>query len=627
MYGSVHAALGAESKGYNAVLYYDSSGGPYGQHYPDVVEGPFHLAMWATHSQFYTREIVLNGIDLYKSREIWPWVTESYDPATLFRDLMSFSNAAGRLSFWIKGDATYNGTPSGVPSSSRYLWSYTLEARNRGNTVMSQVFFCIDTDRQMYAKIMSGNGASSTVVSWGSPIALPSDDQWHFYAVSWDYLAGTVKIQHNGSSVSSSIFATNGNNSTNEWVYNTDEELYRLRGGKIINVLKSHLPISDITLETGPQVFASNSDIWPSSQWPSFTVTTRPTDTPLEGIFNDEPVNAWATVAELARSTMSMYRANELDNVEFLPPSYFGEATQMTASYTVDTDTNAQPFQIEADPAKSRNVVTVKYTEQAVDIYYSSCLSLTTSYDIPPGVTDITFTLDSPVAEIHGAADPYGTYWTLTNLTAANITTGWAATPTDYPFMTVNTAADGSGTVLPATSVGAVIVGNTATTATVRFTNRTNGTVYLANNNQANDGIPQLPSLRLLGYVVNSADGYVTQRDAGTISSRRERATDTEIPWISYRETATRLAGWLVSTVSRPRAEITAVVQGDPRRVPGELVNLGDSFKTHASGTWRVLSVAHNADGAEFTQTVRMVEVLPIGAWDPSTWDNVVWGE
>jgi hypothetical protein len=618
-YGSVHAGLDA-ARGYNYVMYWDTTGGPYGKRYPQIVEGPFHTAMWATHTQNFTQELVFDAVDLYKSAEVFPWVSENYPKSQYLQDLFSFNNAAGRISFWVRGDATYAGTPTNVPAGNRYLVNFSMDVRHPNGTSIGKVSTYIDTDRNLYIQMGNDTNGYQTLF-WSGNLQLPTDGNWHFYSVTWSYLDGAMTVMRDGFTASTSQFATEGRNGVTSW-YADDAELYRL-GGRINTNLRSHLPISDIILESGIEVYNVYADVWPTAVWPSFTAVSRATMSQLEGVFNDTPVNAWDTLADLAQSVMAMYRANEFDGVEFLPPSYWGESAQLVPDFIADTEVNAQDLAVSHDPSKSRNVVTVQFTDTSVGLTISNCLQLTTSTPITPGTTEMTFTLDFPVAEVHGASDPYAAWWTVDNVTAFMVSSGSA--PVNKHFMAINAMPDGSGPVYyAANSVTAKILRFTSTTVTLQFINKTGKVMYLANNSSGD--IPY-PSLRILGYVVKTADAYVTERDAGSISKRRERAMEVEVAWITDRTTAYQLASSMVTVLARPRAEVGVVVQGDPRRYPGQLVTLVDSEGTRASGSWRVLGIAHNGSGAEFTQNLQLIRVPPVGIWDVTDWDDSIWGE
>lgn len=619
-YGSIKAALDAPY-GFNYSMYWTPTEAAVGIRYPEFVEGPFHSAVWACHTEDLTVEIVLQATDLYRADEHWPWVTENYLPGQYLQDLFSLDNSSGRISFWVRGDATYAGTPPNVSSGNRYLFSFVHEARNSSNALLGRVWVYMEpTDRNLYVQ-MGNDAGGTTTLFWASSITLPTDGAWHLYSVAWDFQAGGVKIRRNGLTGSSTTWSDSENNTTG-W-YATDEALYAA-GGKITTTFRSHLPVSDIIMEAGQEVYDTWADLWPTMPWPSFTAITRPTNQAIEAVIDDSPVNAWDTLASLSKAVGAWFRANEWDSMELLPQSYFGEPDQQVIEYVVDTEVNAQELNVVHDPSKSRNVVTVKFSETLVDENVSRVLQLTSSATIPKGTSTQVFTLEQPVAEIHGALDPYGSTWNITKLTAANVTTGPSAIPTNVHWMTLNTKPDGTGTVISLATITARIIEYTQTTVTIKFVNNTAYVLYLANNYQ---GDQQLPFLGILGYAARVTDGYVTERDPGSIGTRRERAMEVEFPWVQTRWHAQQLASQLVSLLARPRPEVTVEVMGDPRRVPGALVSLEDAEGTQAEGTWRVLSVTHNADGPQYTQTLQLVGTLPVAEWDEGLWDHSVWGE
>lgn len=624
-YGSIHAGLEAPL-GYAYALYWDRDGAAnVGVRYPRFVEGPFQSAVWACHTLDLVYEVVFMADDLYRANEIWPWVRENYFEGQYLQDLLSLSNACGRISFWVRADPYWPDKPSFLGDGDRYRFSFVLESRNADNTLLGRVWFYMDPTSTSPRLHMGSDAGGTTVRIWDSSVALPTDSEWHQYALSWDFVAGTATLMLDGVEDSSNIWAVNGDNDTSGW-YTTDQDLHDA-GGRIRTYLRTHMPMSDVILETGSQVTTGFSDLWPTPAWPSFTVTTRPTGQNIEAIPDDSPVNAWDTLADIARNTLSMYRANEWDSFELLPPTYFGEPEQQAIEYVTDTEVNAQELAIIADPSKSRNVVTIQFPETTVDQLYTTCLAVSSSVPLAPGINDYVFTLDTPVVEIHGAAEAiYGSTWDITSLDFAEIAAGPGAVSPNIHYMTVNHSADGGSVVLDhPLSVSAKIRGNTQTTVTVRFNNRTGRTVYLANNYDSGD--IKLPFLRILGYCIKGVEAYTTERDPGTIGFRRERSMEVGMNWIQDRWTAQQVAAKLVSKLSRPRPQVTVEVMGDPRRVPGQLVSLSDAVSTRAKGQWRVLGIAHNADGPSFTQTLRLVKVDPMAVWDGSSWDHSVWGE
>lgn len=618
LYGSVHAAQDS-ALGYNYALYYDTTTvtNPYGVQYPQEVDGPFHSAMFACVQDKYIQEIVLDAVDLYSvTTHPSPWVAETYPPDRIGQDQFSLTEASGRISFWVRGDAHASSPSIGFGGD---IWSYRLTLQDKTGVNLGRVWASIDNSRNLNVQ-MGTQSTSFSTIAFG--LSLPTDGNWHFYSIAWSWFDGTAKVMRDGTTSTSSYWATNGNNGTTGW-YNTDADVYAA-GGKISNTVRSRMPMSDVCIESGYEVYTDNfAGVWPTSPYPSFTATARPTNQSIQAVGGTTPVNAWDTIASLAQSVMAMYRCDETDNFEFLPPTYFGESAQLVSSAVVDTDVNAQDLDVHTDSSKSRNVVTVIFSDTKVDTGYSACMTLTQSTEIPRGVSTLTFTLDETIAEIHGASAPYDPWWTLTNLTSAQVTAG--TSPNNAHWMSVNSKTDGSGTVVSVTSVTAKIVSYTSSTVTLRFTNKLPASAWLVNNYQGDN---TLPFMKILGYVVRTADGYIIERDSGSIGTRRERSLETEVEWVQDRVVAQRVASEMVTMLARPRSQVQVLVQGDPRRTPGQLVTLSDAQGTQADGTWRVMSIDHNGDGPEYTQTLELVYVPPVGKWDTLPgWDESIWSK
>lgn len=618
MYGSLHAIQDAD-KGYNYAITSDGVDNNIGKRYPEVVEGPFHTGMFACQKQNFSQKIYIDAIDLYKSKEVIPPAfAEPSRNLFLLQDQLSQNGHAGRLSFWVRGDTwDTTGLPSGIQP---FPFNFYIKGQLADNSTYAAVQVWL-TGAGVLTTHMGSDATGYGTLAWGSSFNLPQDGEWHFYSISWDLFGGEMSVMRDGIKSTSTYWDTNNYNVVN-YPYDTDAEVYAA-GGVIDNWGWFQIPVSDFQIEAGYD-FEYFDDQWPVAPWPSFTAHTRPTYTPAEVITGATPVNAWDTLAELARNTLSAYRANEDDEFEFFPPKYFGESTQLIPATVVDTEVNAQDLAVSVDPSKVRNVVTVSFEESKVDEGFSTVLALSTATSIPRGTSTQTFTLDVEIAEIHGASDPYAYWWTLTNASAGQVSAGtWPSY--NLHFMTVNTKSDGSGTVLPIQSVSAKILDFTSSSVTLQFTNKTSSTAWLANNYQ---GDVQMPYLRILGYAVRRSDGYVTERDEGSVAVRRERSLEAEMGWIQDRSTAQALASALVTKLARPRGELEVQVQGDPRRVPGDLVTIADAQGTQAEGTWRVLSVVHDGAGAKYLQTLRMVHVLPVAVWDQAPgWDEAIWGE
>lgn len=603
MYGSLHAHLDGPYC-YTNML---SFPGAIGIKYPTQIVGPFAGAMYAEQTTTRTLEIKMDLNSLYQSRNVQPQIPVG----PLFEDQLSDQSSSGRLSFWIRGDAWGNNISYYGGSGDVVMYQLTTLDGSNVYTADIQVWVSYST-RRLGIQMQSPVGAYSAFVLF--PTAIPQDGEWHFVGIAWDWEGKRVKYK---------IDATEGIDTTtfaaapfSALPYSDDDR--RAVGGRVANMLKFHSPVSDVQIDSG---LAAYTDSW-TRHYPvpaGLNATHRPTGQRLEAIAEETPVQSWALLAELARASLSAYRINELDGYQFLPPSYFGEIEQLTpAAIVVDTEVNASELDVKLDATKIRNVVTVEYDETKAASTYTTVYALSSATEIPKGVTSFTFALDQPLSEIHNSPSPNQP---LTLLTAAQITTP-STIPTNLHHFSANTLSDGSGTVLTSIAITAIISSFTASSVTITFTNSTAGSVWVVNNGT------DVPFLRILGYPVKVAKGYVTVRDTYSVAIRRERPLTVEMPWIHDRDTATQVAQALVVLLAQPRGEVSLKVMGDPRRTPGQLVTIKDSFGTQAEGNWRILSVTHTGNGPEYTQDLSLVSVPPTAVWDGVLgWDQTSWGE
>ena len=78
--------------------------------------------------------------------------------------------------------------------------------------------------------------------------------------------------------------------------------------------------------------------------------------------------------------------------------------------------------------------------------------------------------------------------------------------------------------------------------------------------------------------------------------------------------------------LARHRAQVAIARIADPRRKPGQLITIQDASGTKVKGTWRILTVEHQVEGASYLQGITAVQVFPAAVWDgPDGWDNGVW--
>jgi hypothetical protein len=618
LHGSVHAHLDSPY-GYNSVQNYlppTPPGGPYGTRNPTYVDGPFLLGMFGQQTATRTDRVILNpgtnNLPLLPTQE-FPHIVEA--GGAFVYDAMSVSNSKGRLSIWIRGDAALS-APSYLTAPDDFLFYASLLCSNNSSGIVGWVKIGIDSANRRANITMGSDAFAYTIVSYAVSGLLPTDGAWHFFGFWWDFAAGTAKVKGPTTEGSSSAWATNGNNST-AGLPLTDDQAVKL-GYSTQLYIASQLPLSEVMFDTGIPYAAGLWDDQLTVIAPAQSATMRPLRRSLVGIAESTALNCWDTIADLAKASISAYRVNELDNIEFLPPSYFGETAQMTASAVQDTKKNAGDLDVTIDASKVRNNVTVQFNDSRIDAKPQPMLQYLTSVQLSTGTTVVVFPMDIPCVEVHGSAATGGTDYSILNLTSSQIST--PTLPTANHFMTINTATDGTGTVLSAVQVKATIIATDALSITLKFVNMSGSLAYLVNNGN------QVPFLQILGYGLRQSDGYTTVSDSSSKLVRGDRSLDTDLYWVQDRSAATDISAQLLGILARPRPELGLKVVGDPRRKPGQLITILDSEGTGAAGTWRILSVTHNVSGAEYTQDLDVVQVLPPAVWDGlDGWDNAVW--
>jgi hypothetical protein len=600
-HGSLHAHMDGPNGYATSISYYAdrTPKGPW-SNYPAITDGPFLKAMFGQETDPRT-DYNFWGADKKQ------WATEVPGMVGEFNDILSLKNSVGRLTFWLRGDANdvLPDSWSGTGLTDDRLVNVTITS-NDGHGHNNFMSFRVDSSRRPQSFLENG-----FILTGGD---MPTDGLWHFFGFAWDYANGLTKTRRDNVTWTTTGYVPLP-------LASSEADVMGL-GGSVTLSIQARLPIAEIQLESGPNMYSELfTRFYPTPTAPSRNVTYRPTNQRIEAVAEVTPQQGWAALHELAKSTLSSLRVNEADNVEMVPLDYFGETAQMTveAYNVISTDVNASELGVTTDASKTRNFVTVEFPETRVDTNRAPIISISSSIEIPRGITFMTFALDNQVAEVHGAIDPYGsTSWLVNKLTSAQIAAP-ATIPNDN-IMTVNAANDGTGTVYIGSGFTAYVVGWTNSTVKIRFTNNTGVIKYLANNGD------QVPFLRILGYVIRTSEAYESVRDAGSVAKRRERALTSQIRWVQRREEASVLASNMVTVLSRPRPQLKVQVMGDPRRKPGQLIRLADTEGTAADGTWRILAVDHIGNGPMYVQDLSLVHVGDVGVWDESNWDDAVWG-
>jgi hypothetical protein len=141
----------------------------------------------------------------------------------------------------------------------------------------------------------------------------------------------------------------------------------------------------------------------------------------------------------------------------------------------------------------------------------------------------------------------------------------------------------------------------------------------------ANSGV--VPYVNLVGTNVVTADASVTLQNDPNVAKRGVRGLSADLTPIQDAQAATFIAGELLARSGIARRQLTVTVRADPRRQPGDLVRFTDPGNTNANGLWRVLTVDHSIDGANYTQSLTLVEAALVGVWGQSKWgDGSIWG-
>jgi len=604
LYGSVHAHFEGPG-GYSYAVREDAIEYA-GQRPPLMVEGPFVRGMYACMLADEYQMIVLN---MSPSQYTHPALADTYNEGFAY-DQMSQSSYEGRIQCYVRGDATQTAVGF-TPYNASRLWEYTLRLRQHTTSLIdAQVTVYIRTSDRKLVVLMGDDTAGFLEVA--STLVLPTDGEWHFIGFSWDWSTGETRFRMD---TSDDDYDGSGFVTTDANLPESDAD-YIAAGNFIDNLVYSKLPLSELQVESGT---ASHFNPFMNDYPLPDNAVARTLDMELEVIAEPAPRDLWTQLVELAQANAASYRCSEVDTFMFLPLSYFGETAQMTPQVVVlDTDQNASSISARQDPSKTRNLVTVEFTETTVDDIYYGVLDYSTSIKLPRGKTTIQFSLDTPAAEIHLAPSRRAPV----SLTA--LTSGQVATPSTIPnnihYFSANTKADGTGNYTA--GVTAKLVEATAFTVTIEFSNGSSGNRYIVNNGDS------VPFIHVQGYRIHTGIGYETRRDDTSIELRRERSLSTQALQIQGRVDAGQFASSLVAMLCRPRAEISITVVGDPRRAPGQLVTIADQQGTKAEGTWRIMSCVHHRNNAQYTQDLQLVLVLPPSEWDGiDGWDYGVWSE
>lgn len=493
----------------------------------------------------------------------------------------------GRLEAWVRGDAAdYNTAPGGSGGVSALMKLQMVNLTASGSAQMG-----IDTARRVYITVNDGAGTRTLTGS-----TLPTDGAWHFVGAAYDFDSDKLWtcLDNTVTSASASLVTTNLPTSGNS--FNTTSTF-----------ILSYLPFSDFTFSTGAQANPDDFPVWRNAAAFAPTARVGLSVNALLAMAEDAPREAWELIAGFAQAELAAMRCNELDEFEYLPPGWWVRDDQQAVVDELTTGLNASAFNVDLDPSRIRNTVTVSYSEATLPTYSTTAGTYRRTYEmatnievpVPPGLTTLRITFGSPVVVLNQ------TIQALTDITAPLT----AAADPNTSYATYNLSADGTGPYTTG-SITAAITAWDAGGVTIQFTNISTFTYYLAND-------VNVPALVLTGIPVTMTQTYAADSDAASVALRNERGLSVSAPGVQTSAAARRLARNLVSNLRLPMATIGddssgITVTADPRRQPGDLVGIEDTETGVTGDLWRLQSVRHAGSGAAYTQQVVARRVFPI---------------
>jgi hypothetical protein len=542
-------------------------------------------------------------------------------------DIMSQAGPRGRFEFCVRGDAYASTAPSGATftPATFIVGMFFLSSGGR------KVYCGINMSRQL--RIEMSDGTASINANAAAGLNLPEDGEWYKYGVAWDFVTETAYFyrrdpdgtEHTDSSTNSSLDVTRllaedlFGESFDPFDPAVDEGIFS-------PYLHAFIPVAELHLTSGTGANPDNAPwIWSDEYGFEPTAIFRRSATRLRAVAETAEREAWEMIGTLAQAEMAVMRVDERDRLLYLTPQYWAELAQQTDNQTLSTLTNVAELEVQIDPTRIRNMVRVRYERVRIDGSYEPVYETREVIKIPPGTTVLEVTLDVPTTVL-----PYaGQYLHLPSQSQVDAGVSSFAVGFWPSFMTINTARDGSGTyfassIAPLEDEVSALVDEvyTAGTAVITVTNRSGVTVYTANDNV------DLATISLGGIGVRQRTSTVSVSRSSSIARRGPRGLTVEAPIHQRTDDARRLARRLLNELAEPHPTLENVrVFGDQRRQPGDLVTIEDARGTAADGLWRLLRVGHVIDGANYYQTVRLRQALPVFVWGTTRWGQCIWGE
>jgi hypothetical protein len=502
-------------------------------------------------------------------------------------DLLSQRGYRGRIEAWVKLDAT------NVPGSKNPSQSNLVQIRFRNPAFTRAVTLMITPQRNLRGRI--SDGTTTLDYPFGD---LPSDERWHFIAVSWEIgpSSPTVRITYDATSI---FYASSLSNAALPAV----DDIERLE-------LDLALPTCEIRISSGT---ASHKAQYANVRPFSSDVVMRRSLLEMEAVAVPAPREGFELLSSLAQSELAQTGFDAQDRFLYLPLPFWAEPEQQRVLETMSTDTNlGRQFKATQDVHKIFNQVSLTYSQTYVNETWVNGFQTSQLIRLDPGqAIDLLAPMSTPIVEVRGL--------TMSVLSGSALAASPPSVTNAINYVTMNTAQDGTGSYATTTDISARILSWNPGSVTIRVQNNSLSIMYLANN-------VSIPPLGLGVKQAISADAQVQASNAASIAVRGIRNLPVDLKGIQTDDNAGSIAQALVGFIASPRTALSTDAWADFRRKPGALVRIQDIDNTGIDGEFRLTGITTSQDGASVQQALAAVEAWPVETWGSGTWGKGIWG-
>jgi len=516
---------------------------------------------------------------------------------------------AGRIEFYIRGDeADVDGQAGSYLNLSTGGSGYASAAFG----ILSRVVAWFGTDRKLRVWFFP-TGYAGTRVDLTSTGTLPEDGLWHFVGVAWSKADNKLWLNLDGTVESTTSASVGTATDTTDTV-----------------LLMSFLPISEFQLSVGDQSNPDDNPTWLRDDWWTRRAYVHPTALPVFGSAESQPREAMEYLASCAMHEIASLTIDPDDILHYRPRAWDATDTAQAISETITTKRHARTPNVSSGSSRIRNVIRVTYNPlrrlgtSSASLTTPPLLEVTSVLELPPGVSTYEFTLDRPAVDVQMT-----TSFEIGPLTAseiADLESGTTVIGSLFSSMAVSTT--DAGTDVVEDDVSAEIVEISPTVMVIQFTNDTGRLLFLATDASTPEGT-RVPFLRISGFTsVEQLSTSVVEIDDTSLAERGPRVLNVHLPELQTAAAGQQIAQRLKQLAAQPTRVITGVeVFGDPRRLPGDLVQFEDEDQTGVSGAFRIHQVENRVSAGQHSQTLRLVEAQRVGTWGDgvSRWGQCLW--